>query len=187
MPDTLLGVDFWHCFWYDLFMRNTRETLDKRNKLKREWKEKTPEDSVPKFVVKKCKDCGEEKECQWQHSFTQTGRPEYRARCCECHKKYLKGVRKKARLTLTRQKRERTRRNKQDCIDYLGGECRSCGYKKSTYALTFHHRDKSEKEGVVAVMIQNLSFKNQKLKRELDKCDLLCFNCHMELHGDDDV
>ena len=36
-------------------------------------------------------------------------------------------------------------------------------------------------------MLQNMSFDNEKLRLELDKCDLICFNCHMELHGEDYV
>ena len=68
---------------------------------------------------------------------------------------------------------------KQKCIDYLGGKCSICGYNKSPRALTFHHRSRKDKERNISKMIVNNSF--EKIKKELDKCELLCFNCHMEL------
>ena len=60
------------------------------------------------------------------------------------------------------------------------GKCIICGYNKSLHALTFHHRNPEEKEGTVGQM---LDWSWDKLKAELDKCDLLCSNCHKELHN----
>jgi protein-arginine kinase activator protein McsA len=70
------------------------------------------------------------------------------------------------------------RKKKQQYIDYKGGACRICGYKKSSRALTFHHRERSEKEFSLS---QALDWSWERVKMELDKCDLVCFNCHMEL------
>lgn len=51
----------------------------------------------------------------------------------------------------------------------------------------FHHKDKSEKTKEVSYLITaNVGW--EKLKRELDKCVLLCANCHRirhELEGND--
>ncbi len=55
-----------------------------------------------------------------------------------------------------------------------------CGYKRSIVALEFHHRDSSEKDFGISYKGINKSF--EKLKNELDKCDLLCSNCHKEVH-----
>ena len=74
---------------------------------------------------------------------------------------------------------EHRRRKKQWCIDYLGGECKQCCYSKCTAALEFHHRDPTQKDFQFS-KYQKSSY--DKLAKELDKCDLLCANCHRETH-----
>jgi len=64
-------------------------------------------------------------------------------------------------------------------VKYLGGKCVKCGYNKCVQALDFHHRNPNEKEfGIGSYASRSWD----KLKPELDKCDLLCSNCHRELH-----
>lgn len=73
----------------------------------------------------------------------------------------------------------KTRKNiKKKCVEYLGGKCISCGYDKCIAALEFHHRDSSHKD--FAISGGTVSW--ERTKKELDKCDLLCANCHRELH-----
>lgn len=67
---------------------------------------------------------------------------------------------------------------KQKCVDYLGGKCFKCGYNKCIAALEFHHLDPTEKDK--DYVNNRLMF--DKLKPELDKCVLLCANCHREEH-----
>jgi 5-methylcytosine-specific restriction endonuclease McrA len=62
-------------------------------------------------------------------------------------------------------------------IAYLGGVCQKCGYKKLPHALEFHHRDPSKKEFSLGLP-HTRSW--EKMKAEIDKCDLLCANCHRE-------
>ena len=76
--------------------------------------------------------------------------------------------------------RERSRDNKQKSIDYLGGECTECGYNKCNAALDIHHVDPSTKEHSPAHLMRSTF---DKLKLELDKCVLLCANCHREHHS----
>jgi hypothetical protein len=66
-------------------------------------------------------------------------------------------------------------------VAYKGGECNDCGYSRSIAALEFHHRDPNEKEFAVSVAGTTKSF--ERIKVELDKCDLLCSNCHREEHA----
>jgi hypothetical protein len=68
---------------------------------------------------------------------------------------------------------------KKMAIEYLGGKCQKCGYDRNPAALEFHHRDGSEKEETINKLLRG-SFK--RVMEELDKCDLLCANCHRELH-----
>lgn len=64
-------------------------------------------------------------------------------------------------------------------IEYKGGKCSICGYDKCNRSLDFHHRDPNEKDFEIGSS-KVLNWK--KVKLELDKCDILCRNCHGELH-----
>lgn len=68
---------------------------------------------------------------------------------------------------------------KQQAVIYKGGKCQICGYNKHFCALDFHHQDPSEKEANIA----DLTYSDWEfVKEELDKCILVCANCHRELH-----
>lgn len=69
---------------------------------------------------------------------------------------------------------------KKQCVDYKGGCCILCGYSKYFGSLEFHHLDGSQKDFTISSH-RSLSF--DQLKTELDKCVLLCSNCHREVHG----
>jgi len=69
-------------------------------------------------------------------------------------------------------------------VDYKGGECVKCGYKKNIKALTFHHVDSNEKDfGLSGSHCRSWNA----IKKELDKCILLCSNCHIEEHDKDSI
>lgn len=56
--------------------------------------------------------------------------------------------------------------------------CSVCGYKKCFEALDFHHT------GGKDANISHIRDKNlEKLKMEIDKCIVLCANCHREIHS----
>ena len=65
-------------------------------------------------------------------------------------------------------------------IEYKGGCCSICGYSKCTSALEFHHSDPTQKEFGISSKGYTRSW--DKVKEELDKCDLVCANCHREIH-----
>jgi len=64
-------------------------------------------------------------------------------------------------------------------VEYLGGKCRECGYNKCVAALEFHHTNPKNKEFGIASYGHTKSW--EKVKEELDKCIILCANCHREL------
>ena len=76
---------------------------------------------------------------------------------------------------------DRQRKFKIDCIEYKGGCCSLCGYKKYIGALEFHHKNPSEKDFTIAN--QKKTKFDDRIKKELDKCILVCANCHREIHG----
>lgn len=59
-------------------------------------------------------------------------------------------------------------------------ECRDCGtYHSSPAFFDFHHRDKTTKHREVK---QILNGSWNKIMTEVEKCDMLCPNCHRERH-----
>lgn len=68
---------------------------------------------------------------------------------------------------------------KERSIEYKGGKCEKCGYNKCNGALEFHHLDPKEKDFGVG-QYSTLSW--NKIQRELDKCIMVCANCHREIH-----
>jgi len=70
---------------------------------------------------------------------------------------------------------------KKKLIEMKGGKCNICSYDKNISALCFHHIDPNVKE--MALTIRECSNNNwEKLVEEVNKCRLLCHNCHMEVH-----
>lgn len=69
-------------------------------------------------------------------------------------------------------------------IDLRGGCCENCGYHKNLAALEFHHKDPKEKENQLDVRKLSNSTMDWILS-EFEKCDVLCANCHREIHSPD--
>lgn len=67
-------------------------------------------------------------------------------------------------------------------LEYKGAICSRCGYNKCVEALEFHHKDMSDKE--FNISDRNLILDWPKIKAELDKCDVVCANCHREIHAE---
>ena len=76
---------------------------------------------------------------------------------------------------------KRQRNFKEECVNYKGGKCQHCNYSKYIGALEFHHLDPTKKDfGIGGTSITKF---NSDIKIELDKCILLCANCHREEHA----
>lgn len=69
---------------------------------------------------------------------------------------------------------------KQKLVDLKGGKCEICGYDKCLNALEFHHIDRSTKS--FALNIGNFRKSFDLLEKEVNKCKLVCANCHREIH-----
>jgi hypothetical protein len=74
---------------------------------------------------------------------------------------------------------DRQRLWKQKAIQYKGSKCCLCAYDKCDAALEFHHVDPTQKD--FALSAGKLK-KFESSRAELDKCVLVCANCHREIH-----
>ncbi len=88
-----------------------------------------------------------------------------RYRCSECNKNAVSKRRKDIKIK---------------AVNYKGGCCQRCNYNKCIDALEFHHKNPNEKD--FSIGGQGYTRNWEKIKIELDKCDLLCSNCHREEH-----
>lgn len=76
---------------------------------------------------------------------------------------------------------KRRRKVKEMAIEYKGSRCEKCGYDKCNGALEFHHLDPTKKDFSLSTKGHCTAW--EKVKKELDKCILVCANCHREIHA----
>lgn len=74
---------------------------------------------------------------------------------------------------------KRRHKIKQMAIEYKGSKCQICGYSKHPGALELHHIDPKQKSFGIGQKGYTRAW--EKVKSELDKCVLLCANCHREV------
>jgi hypothetical protein len=72
---------------------------------------------------------------------------------------------------------------KQALIDLLGGACALCGFNRYRTALQFHHVNPAEKDILVSKLLKRYREICPEVEAELDKCCLLCANCHHAVHA----
>jgi 5-methylcytosine-specific restriction endonuclease McrA len=70
---------------------------------------------------------------------------------------------------------------RQKAVQYKGGQCTICGYKSEITALEFHHLDETKKD--FGLSQRGLTRSWSRIREELDKCILVCANCHREIHS----
>jgi hypothetical protein len=101
--------------------------------------------------------------------------------CKEC-----KSIQIKKYYTLHPEKRQRKQKlfrhkTRKMLLESAGGKCTLCGYNKSMSALDFHHREPEQKSFGISVGLK-AGYSYQKLLEESKKCNLVCSNCHHEIH-----
>jgi predicted HNH restriction endonuclease len=84
-------------------------------------------------------------------------------------------------------RKERYHKLKEDfLLTYKKGKkCVICGWNKHPEILQFHHKDRTKKMFTIGniKVTERTTPKNRELvKKEIDKCLLLCPNCHALLH-----
>ena len=80
---------------------------------------------------------------------------------------------------------EKIKKRKEELRDFVKSfkkECTKCGYNKTYWALDFHHKDPSEKEELIGKTVIR-GWSKERIKKEIDKCIVVCKNCHAEIHA----
>ena len=104
--------------------------------------------------------------------------------CCNCHRKAhaVEHTNKQIYSSANVKAVITWRRNlKLRAIAYKGGKCNCCTRVYEPYMFDFHHVDAENKDFSVGVDGSTRSW--ERVKKELDKCILLCANCHREEHA----
>lgn len=78
--------------------------------------------------------------------------------------------------------KNRRHRIKLRALVYKGSKCEICGYDRCVQALEFHHLDPNTKDFNISSKWNSKSWET--IQAELDKCILVCSNCHREIHAE---
>ena len=117
--------------------------------------------------TKLCRICGQLKPQSGyakMYKKDRNGNDHYRSDCKQCQSDYQ--VRSRQAM-------------KARAVEYKGDKCEDCGRSYPARVYDFHHRVPDEKAFTVALKYNNSW---AKIKVELDKCALLCSNCHRIHH-----
>jgi len=76
---------------------------------------------------------------------------------------------------------KRRKKVREMAVEFLGGRCIRCGYDRCTEALEIHHLESSDKDFGISDKGYTRSW--NRVREELQKCELLCSNCHREVHA----
>jgi hypothetical protein len=100
----------------------------------------------------------------------------YNKKYREEHKEEQKKYREEHKEDHKKRQKERIRIFKKFCVEYKGSKCNCCGLKTDQLEVyDFHHLNRDEKEFSVGKMCHA---DKQMVIKELDKCILVCSNCH---------
>ena len=85
-------------------------------------------------------------------------------------------------LAKQREKNRRFAENRRKWVSDLKRtlKCERCG-EDHPATLTFHHRDSSEKDFEIGNSVW-MGVSLERLKAEIEKCEVLCANCHAKEH-----
>jgi len=103
----------------------------------------------------------------------------YTNTCLLCVRKFNAEFRQQNRELYNDRARLRRNERKLRAIEYKGGKCAHCSGIFHQAAFDFHHLDSTEKDKDPGLM---MSHSDESLFAELDKCILLCANCHRIHH-----
>lgn len=89
---------------------------------------------------------------------------------------YHKNRERQLSLALIRKKRRYLEKRKL-ILGFKDKPCMDCGGVFPYYVMDFDHRDKTKKIDNIASM-SGRGWTNEKIMKEMAKCDIVCANCH---------
>lgn len=132
--------------------------------------------------MKICNKCKKEKEeSEFNLRDSRTGRR--RSDCKVCFSVLTRRHYKKNKSIYRKRNRRAKRMDRQEFTEIKKTKsCKKCGESR-WWVLDFHHRDPDKKEfGISAIFKSRGMGKKEILMREMEKCDVLCSNCHRDHH-----
>lgn len=109
-------------------------------------------------------------------------RPPEKKKCSICSKEILVEKNKNRSRCNTCNTNIRRYRVKKKAVDYKGGKCEKCNWCGNISGFDFHHSNPKEKDFEINGRVI-ASMKWDDIKKELDKCTLLCAICHRIEHS----
>ena len=134
------------------------------------------------MATKICNHCGIEKdetEFNWRYKVLGLRHDTCRECAHNHNKKYFEGDAKKRHLQQVKERKHAVRDVAREWVwNYLSTHpCQECG-ETDPMVLEFHHE--GEKELPISVMV-NGGYPIPKIQAEIDKCIVLCANCHRKV------
>jgi hypothetical protein len=131
--------------------------------------------------MKKCSCCNQEKE-EFEFTNRKIAKDGLNSSCRECTKLRTK-KHYKCNKKYYRDKAQKRQIRIKEYIHSIKGKskCSNCE-EKDIVCLDFHHinRDKD----IEIAKIPNMGWSIERVNKELNKCKILCANCHRKLHRD---
>ena len=131
--------------------------------------------------TKLCKKCGIEKSCEdflWKNKTKGIRHSE----CGECYKVTRKKSYDSNKEYYSLKNKKKRKENSSWYFNYKKDkQCIICG-ESEPICLDFHHTDGTNKDIDVSKM-RNSTYSLQKIKEEIEKCVILCSNCHRKVHS----
>jgi len=128
------------------------------------------------MAAKTCARCKETKD--ELDYFKVCGGKSLRTICKECSKFHRRTYTTKNRARLTAQVKEKNNRFKREGVELLGNKCQRCNILFHMSAMDFHHVGAKDGRQIAAKGWSNFL-------KEIDKCVLICSNCHKYIHNED--
>lgn len=135
----------------------------------------------PIFIMKICFKCNLEKEFK-EFSFRNKRKGTYHSYCKTCHRSIRNKFYKDnshERERIAKAKIDKTNISKEYIKNLkINAVCHKCGYNKPS-GLQFHHL-KDKEINICNAVINGWTLTS--IQKEIDKCEIICSNCHMEEH-----
>lgn len=159
------------CMWRHISQTVMGEHRDnRRDDFKRAWL-----GSSMKF----CRKCNQTKEIyHFKVKYIKTGK--LQSYCIDCQRQYRKQHYEQNKEKYKKLIEKRKREIRDLYTDYKRNlRCSHCGEDESC-CLEFHHRDNNKESNVSSMPFEGNSWES--IKKEIDKCIVLCANCHRKEH-----